>query len=40
MSYYTASALLGSTPHTTMYHDTIIVLEHSVRYRKSIYYFL
>jgi hypothetical protein len=26
--------------HTTMYHDTVIVLEHSVRYRKSKYYSL
>ena len=40
MSYYTASTLLGSKSHTTMYHDTIIVLQHSVRYRKSIYYSL
>ena len=35
MSYYTASTLLGSKSHTTMYHDTIIVLELSFRYRKS-----
>ena len=40
MTYYTASMLLGSKSHTTMYHDTIIVLQHSVRYRKSIYYSL
>jgi hypothetical protein len=40
MSYYTVSTLLRNTSHTTMYHDTIIVLEHSVRYRKSIYYSL
>jgi hypothetical protein len=39
-SHYTASTLLGNTSHTTMYHDTIIVLEHSFRYRKSIYYSL
>jgi hypothetical protein len=40
LSYYTASTPLGNTSHTTMYHDTIIVLEHSFRYIKSIYYSL
>jgi len=38
--YYTASMLLGNTSHTTMYHDTTIVVEHSFRYIKSIYYYL
>ena len=40
ISYYTASTLLGSISHTTMHHDTTIVLTHSFRYRKSIYYSL
>jgi hypothetical protein len=40
LSYYTASTILGNKSHTTMYHDTIIVLELSFRYRKSIYYSL
>ena len=40
MSYDTASTLLENTSHTLMYHDTTIVLEHSFRYRKSIYYSL
>ena len=31
--------LLGNRSHTTMHHDTTIVLEHSFRYRKSLYFY-
>jgi hypothetical protein len=34
------STLLWNTSHTTMCQDTTIVLEHSFKYRKSIYYSL
>ena len=40
MTNFTASTLLGSKTHTTMYHDTIIVFQHSVRYRNSFFYSL
>jgi hypothetical protein len=38
--YYTASTQLWKTSHTIMCHDTTIVLEHSFKYRESIYYSL
>ena len=36
----TASTLLWNASHTIMYYDTTFVLEHSFKYRKSIYYSL
>jgi hypothetical protein len=40
MQYIFASTPLWNTSHTIMCHDTTIVLEHSFKYRKSIYYSL